>query len=995
MSTNTQAMNCGAISRRLAFATASVLALCVAEQAVLAQVSPEQVSQTPSGLVVDTDGSDSGAITVTGSRIARDGYTAPTPVSVLGAADIQAQAPPNIADFVNQIPAISGSASPASSTASLSAGNAGISAINLRSIGTGRTLVLIDGQRSVGSNATGQVDVNTIPQALVERVEVVTGGASAAYGSDAVGGVVNFILRKDFTGLELNGDVGETTYGDNFNYNLVATAGVNLLNDRLHIMGNAQYFKSESVPGGTREWAKRGTLLMLNPDYTATNGAPEYLISAGVGPARVTPGGLVLSGPLRGTFFGTVNPATGIASVGQLVFGRQQTTAAQTMLGGDWEYTSQGYAGSSSLEPGQERISAFGRASFDLTPDWNIYASYNYNKQTNDNDYLQPVNGLTGTSTTGGLNNAVRIDNPYLPESVRADMQRLGLTRLEVGTSNAGLPIGGSLNVREVYRIVGGVKGSFDLFSKSWNVDAYYQRGFSRIQERLTNTWLLSRVALASDPVRAPAGNALGVAAGTIVCRSTLTNPTNGCIPMNRIGIGGQSPESYNYILNDGNQPYRFQRLQQDVAALTFSGELFDLPGGPAAIALGGEWRKEQIDGQVDPVFNNGWQYGNYLVNKGSYTVKEAFTELSLPVFTGAELNGAARVTDYSTSGTVATWKVGATWQVIDDLRLRGSYSSDIRAPNLEELFAAGTGRSNSFQLRLPGLPTRTTNFQELRTGNQAVQPEKAKSWTIGAVATPTFAPGLALSVDYYEVKITDAIGVISVEQTAELCYLENVQSFCNNITAELDAQGNPVFFPQIIIFPTNFASQVNKGLDIEASFRTPMDAIIPGAPGNLSLRGLFTHYITNATDDGRTPPRESAGGNLNGPASWNYRLSAFWDADPFTLSLVGRGYSAGVTDPNFFECQTNCPASTVASRTINDNSLPGAFFIDTSIAYKIPVRSSEAQIQLTVTNILNRDPAQAYYGPIGDPAIGQPPASRVMGDRLGRTFRLSLRFKY
>jgi outer membrane receptor protein involved in Fe transport len=979
-----------ASKRGVIFATASVLALCLAEQAALAQEAAPPVTEAAEAVADDT-----GAITVTGSRIARSGYTAPTPVSVLGASDIQAQAPPNIADFVNQIPAISGSVSPATSTASLSAGNAGISGVNLRSIGTGRTLVLIDGQRSVGSNAAGQVDINTIPQALVQRVEVVTGGASAAYGSDAVGGVVNFILRNEFTGLELNGDVGETTYGDNFNYNLVATAGANLLGDRLHVMGSAQYFKSESVDGGTREWSRRGNLLMLNPDYTATNGRPEYLVSSGIGPARVSPGGLVLSGPLRGTFFGTVNPTTGIASVGQLVFGRQQSAAAQTMLGGDWEYTGQGYVGSSSLEPGQERISAFGRASFDLTPDINIYASYNYNKQTNDNNYLQPVNGLTGQSSTGGLNNAVRIDNPFLPESVRAEMQRLGLTRLEVGTSNAGLPIGGSLNVREVYRMVAGAKGSFDLFNKSWNFDAYYQRGFSRVQERLTNTWLLRRVALASDPVRAPAGNALGVAEGTIVCRSSLSDTTNGCIPMNRIGIGGQSAESLNYILNDGNQPFRFQRLQQDVAALTFSGELFELPGGPAAIALGGEWRKEQIDGTVDPIFNNGWQYGNYLVNKGSYTVKEAFTELSLPVLPGVEVNGAGRVTDYSTSGTVATWKVGATWQVIDDLRLRGSYSSDIRAPNLEELFAAGTGRSNSFQLRLPNLPTRTANFQELRTGNPAVSPEKARSWTIGAVATPTFAPGLAVSVDYYQVKITDAIGLISVEQTAELCYLGNVQSFCNNITAELDAQGNPIFFPQIIIFPTNFAEQVNRGVDIEASFRTDMADIIPGTPGNLTLRGLFTHYITNKTDDGRTPPVESAGGNLTGPPSWQYRLSAFWDADPFTFSLVGRGYSAGVTNPNFFECQTNCPVSTVAARTINDNSLAGAFFIDTSIAYKIPIRSSEAQVQLTVTNLLNRDPAVAYRGPIGDPAIGAPSASTSLGDRLGRTFRLSLRFKY
>ncbi|WP_439533606.1 TonB-dependent receptor plug domain-containing protein [Polymorphobacter sp.] len=979
----------------MAFATASVLALCVAEQAAMAQAAP-----TPGDAVAQAEPvEEAGAITVTGSRIARDGYTAPTPVSVLSSADIQAQAPPNIADFVNQLPAISGSGTPASGTAALSAGTAGISSINLRSIGASRTLVLLDGQRSVASSSTGLVDVNTIPQALVERVEVVTGGASAAYGSDAVGGVVNFILKKDFTGLELVGDIGETTYGDNQNYNFTATAGANLFGDRLHVMGSVQYFKSEGIDSVDRKWNQSGNFLMLNPDYVAGNGAPEYLVTQQVGPARLSPGGLIVGAttntganvlsPLRGTYFGTVNPNTGLASLGQLTFGRSVSPQAQSMVGGDWEYTSQGYVGSTSLEPGQERIGAFGRATFDLTDNISVYGSFSYNKQTNDNIYLQPVN-------TGNL--TIQQDNAFLPQSIRDQMVANNLRSLTIGTSNAGMPLGGSLNVREVYRYVLGARGDFNLGGKSWNWDAYYQRGFTRANEELTGTWRTARMNAATDAVFAPAGNPAGIPAGTIACRVNVdTNPNNnqpGCIPLNRIGIGGQSADAINYVLNDGYQPLRFQRLQQDVAALTFSGELFELPGGPAAIAVGGEWRKEQIDGTVDPVFSTGWQYGNYLVNKGQYNVKEAFIELALPVFTGAEINGAARVTDYSTSGTVATWKVGATWQVIDDIRFRGSVSRDIRAPNLGELFAAGTGRSNTVQLRIPGEAVRTVTFQEKATGNPLVQPEVARSWTIGAVATPTFAPGVALAVDYYQVKIVDAIGTITVPQTVDLCYLQNVQAFCDNITATV-VNGQIVDFPEIVIFPTNFAFQTNRGIDIEASFRTPMDAIIPGANGNLALRALFTHYLENNTDDTINIPIDAAGNNFSGPPKWNYRLSMLYDADPFTISLVGRGYSAGVLDNNYVECQTNCPASTQFNRTINNNQLDGAFFLDTSIAYKIPVRSSEAQIQLTITNLLNRDPSLVPNGPTGDSLFAFPQASRQLGDRLGRTFRLSLRFKY
>ncbi len=979
--------------RHIALISASVTALAtLAAPAAAQQPAPaaEPVAEAPE---------DTGTITVTGSRIVRDGYSAPTPVSVLGALDIQSQSPPNIANFVNQIPAISGSASPASSTASLSGASAGISAVNLRSLGASRTLVLVDGQRSVASSATGLVDINTIPQALVERVEVVTGGASAAYGSDAVGGVINFILKKDFTGLQLNADYGETTYGDGENYNFTATAGALLLDKRLHIMANFQYFKQEHIDFVDRKWNETGYNLIDNPDFTATNGAPRFIVRSGTGPQLFTPGGLVVTGPLTGTKFGLVNPTTGFASVGQLTYGRSLARNVSAtnggsiaMLGGDWQETSRGFVGSTALEPGQERVGLFGRAIFEATPNFTLYLSGAYNKQTGESAYLQPVNN-------GNL--VIQRDNAFLPDSVRAQMVALNLNTIRIGTSNAGLPVGGANNTREVYRYVFGGKGDFDVFGGNWKWDAYWQRGFSRADELLYGTWLNSRMDQATDAIRAPAGNAAGIAAGTIICRSTLTNPTNGCVPMNRIGENGQSAASINYVLNNGAQPQRFQRLQQDVVAATFSGNLFALPGGPAAVAFGGEWRREQIDGAVDPQFVNGWQYGNYRVNKGSYDVTEGFVELSLPVFDGAEVNGAVRGTNYSTSGTVATWKLGASWQVIDDIRLRGTVSRDIRAPNLDELFSAGTGRSNTVQLNIPGQASRTVTYQQLATGNSALAPEIARSFTVGGVLTPTFLPGFAASVDYYQVKISGAIGTLQPQDVVNLCFISNVQEQCDAITVIRDANGQISTFNPLVLRPINYAFQTNKGIDFEASYRTSLVPVHSSLDGNLILRAAATHYIANLIDDTLNLPRQTAGQiassqiTTQGPPKWTYRLSAIYDSQRITLSLIGRGYTSGVIDNNAIVCTSGCPATTTANPTLDQNFVGGAFFLDSSIAYKIPVGEADALLQLTVTNLLNRDPTLSPNGPTGDSQFAFPQTSRTIGDRLGRTFRLTARITY
>jgi len=964
-------------------ATASMVALMIGAQPVLAQelaggavfveAAADDAALQAEGLLSEdaaqaAGGSqDSGTIVVTGSRIVRDGYDSPTPVSVMSSVDIQAQAPANLADFVNQLPSISGSSTPASSTGSLSGGAAGINAINLRGLGASRTLVLLDGQRSVASTATGLVDVNTFPQELVERVEVVTGGASAAYGSDAVGGVVNFILNKRFRGLKLTGETGITDYGDGEYYKLTATAGLSLIDDRLRILASGEYFDLPGIHFIDRDWNQKGYFHINNPAYEPGNGEPERYIGYGIGPSIATPGGLITSGPLRGIYFGELDPATGRATTGVLEFG---SVEGPWMIGGDWRYTSSNWVGINSFRPGQERIGLFGRASFELTPSIEIYGQAAYNRDEGYSVYIQSINAANLT---------IRRDNAFLPESVRQEMIDLGLQTITVGTSNYGIPPGTATNVREVYRYVAGATAEFELFGENWTWDAYYQKGIAKLNERLINTWNNSRIANATDAIFAPDGNLEGVPAGTIACRinadSNLANDDPACVPLNRIGMGGVTQAALDYILGT---PYRKQTIKQDVASLSFSGKLLALPGGPLSVAFGGEWRREQVDGSVEDQYRNGWQYGNYLPNIGKYDVTEGFIEIAAPILPGVELNAAGRYTHYSTSGDVQTWKVGATWQVIEDIKLRGTISHDIRAPNLDELFAAGTGRSNTVIIN-----GQSVAYQQLATGNPNLQPEVADSWAIGAVLTPRFIPGFAFSVDYYKVKIDEAIGSLEPQTAADLCYLQNVKEQCDNITTLPDGR------LQIRLFPFNFARQVARGLDLEASYRRDV------GPGNLTFRALATHYIENLVDNGIDYPRDTAGQNIGGVPDWVYRISALYNVEPFTFSLVGRGVSSGTYDNSFIVCTQNCPPSTVEHRTINYNHIDGQFWLDASVIFGFRGLGAQGELQLSVQNIFNSDPELVARGPTGNSAPSFPATNQTLYDMYGRTYRATVRLKW
>lgn len=963
--------------------------------------SAAQLPVTPSD--GDKDGSE---IVVTGSRIVRDGYSAPTPVSVISTKELRAEVPANISDFVNTLPAVRGSGTASNSNGSLSNGAAGINSVNLRNLGANRTLVLFDGQRSVASTTTGQVDVNTFPQSLIQRVEVVTGGASSAYGSDAVSGVVNFILNKRFTGLELSAENGITTYGDAPNYKVALTAGHAFLDGKLHVTVAGEYFKQIGVTTIARDWNDSGFFTVNNPTYSAAAGGncakpagyvagtpiagctPEYFVTSGAGTGQFTPGGLVSTGPLRGTYFGAVDPATGKASVHQLTFGQ---TSGQWMIGGDYNTTSASHRSSASLQPSEVRKSSFGRLSYEVTPGIEVYGQFAYNQYRGQSFYQQ-------TPTTGV---SISVNNPYLPDSVRAQMVANNLSTIAIGTSNVDLGQQGSDNTRDVYRYVGGVDGAFHVLGSDWKYDAYYQFGMTKTTEKLTNAWNLARLALATDAVAAPAGNALGVAAGTPVCRSSLTAPTNGCVPINRLGTGVASAAAINYVMYGGQQPTRLQRLTEKVAAASIrTNSLFRLPAGPVGFAFGAEYREEAVSGFVDPLFQpvvaNGvtsgtWIYGNYLATTGKYNVKEAFAELLVPLFKGADFNGAVRVTDYSTSGTVVTWKAGATYQMIRDIKVRGTVSRDIRAPNLQELFASGTGRTNTVNRPTATGGVATDQFNESTVGNSALKPEIAMTYGAGVVLTPRFLPGFAFSADYYNINLKGAISSLVAQTLVDQCYTGGQQLACSFIST---TGGRGVVTPglaitSIEIKPTNFVSIKTQGIDFEGSYRHELGA------GAVSLRALASYAIGLKTNNGVAAITDDAGQNTGGLTKWTYRFTAGYDfRSGFGAELVARGVSPGVYNNNYIVCSTNCPASTSDYHTVNTNRIPGAFYFDLNANYTIKSHGSQFELFLSVKNLFDKDPVLVAIGPTGNNTPAYPQTNRSLYDVLGRVYRVGVRVK-
>lgn len=934
-------------------------------------------------------------IVVTGSRIARSGADQPTPVTMLTAVELSAAAP-TIGQALIQMPQL------ANSTSTSNPNNmGGISSLDLRSLSPNRTLVLLNGRRLTPATTGTAPDMNSLPQNLIQQVDIVTGGASAAYGSDAVAGVVNLVLDTKFEGLKLNIQGGITDRWDNANYLISGAAGTSFGGGRGHIVVSAEYYDQAGVlTSRSRKWDQQGYLPIPNPAVTATNPAsasnPNILILPNSGLTRAI-GGRILSGPLAGIQFG----AGGVP----IPFQTGEHRSTNYMQGGDAAFSGNAWP----LDNDFWRFNAYARASYDLTDNLTIYGEV-ITSRTQSWGRTQPAN----------YDLPIYSGNAFLPETIQAEMTRLGLSSITVGKiamdwemdPNDRLYKGGMSVLDDRVTLddyVAGLDGKYSLGEREFTFNAYYQKGHSTYERIVPNNPINANLFNAMDAVTVTTANqgTSGLPIGSIVCRTSLTDPANGCVPLNIFGPGAASQGALDYIYE--SMGFK-QSTRQDAAAVSTQGEVFDTWAGPVSIALGAEWRKVRTVVTSDELSqmlptdyvaqytpgvrglpgsylsqNRGvFLFGNYQPLRGSYNVKEAFFETVVPLASDTswanhlEFNGAVRYTDYSSSGGVWTWKTGLVYEPFNSLRIRATKSRDIRAANIIEQFSGA--RLLPFVVRDPVLGNSTYTIQTYSLGNRDLDPEKADTTTVGIVYQPSWAPGLTLSADFYDIKIKDVIIASNQQQVVDQCFAGSAD-FCSLIdrdpgTNMITALRNPNL---------NLATLRQRGIDFEAGYSFDL------AGGQFGLRG-FANYVDKlelSTLGGSTVDRAGETGPGNGGLPhWIARLTASYNNGPWTVIAQERYISGGHFNNTYNTDRYNNPGQPITY--INDNDMPAVFYTDLTVKYGFEARNGEAELYFTVNNLFDQDP------PIAPTLSNNMPQTNFgLYNVLGRAYTAGLRVKF
>lgn len=954
------------------------------------------------------------SIIVTGSRIVRDGFEAPTPVSVLSVDDLNVIATPNIADAVNRLPALQGSLGTSNASTNVSSGTGGVNNLNLRALAAVRTLVLLDGKRIVGASLAGfenngsVPDINGFPGGLVSRVDVVTGGASAAYGSDALAGVVNFVLDREYTGIKGDIQGGVTSFGDDENYKVSLTAGSPFGGGRGHFLFFGEHTYSAGVNGnGKRPWSipENSQALLKNPSYTATNGQPEYFHAKGVG-VRATAGGLIIADDVNGT----ASPLRGI----QFLRGGVQapfnfgTQIGSFMWGGDYKDTNIWMWPTLDLEV--QRTNFFTRGSYDITDNINAYAELSW-------AYTHAVNNSVVPNFEFGMN--IKSDNPFIPANIKSQMTAGGMSSLTVasfyahsnkerftlvdGTTPLDIKVS---NGRTLRRYVAGFEGNFDAMDKNWDWEAYYARSTTHNSTRSPNN-IRSRGA--TSPHDKSLDSVIDPVSGGIVCRSTLTNPGNGCIPFNPFGTHVNTGLHSDWATSTG---YAITILSQDVWAASISGEPLELWAGPVSLAAGVEHRIEKVKGLASDFDRRRRLFaGNYMDTNAKWHVTEGFAETVVPLAKGEpwaqslDFNAAIRGAQYSESGFEFTWKAGLTYTPADEYTFRFTQSRDIRAPNLGDLFNAG--RAGTGQAIDPWQNNKITNdVVTAVVGNPNAKPERADTTGVGIVYSPDFLPGFTASLDYYRIKIKGALFTIARQDMIDGCFA-GATAYCASISRLGGGIGGNVTgdINYVASSPQNALSQLTDGIDFEFGYNFPLDMLGDGWAGELSLRGLANYVfrldttnVNPATGEisvikgaGIIPDSAGIGiefGEKTAHFRWN--ASATYSLDDFSGTLTWRGTGSGVYNNKFVVCRTACPTSTSAAPTITENSIPAVHYFDAAVNYKI--MDGNVTLYGTVQNLLNTPPPIISANSRGGWYGGW---DHDNYDRIGRMFRAGVRFSY
>ena len=615
-------------------------------------------------------------VVVSASRIQIAGYQQPTPVSVIGATALLAAANADVGDTLREMPSMGISQTPEKGTNG-NAGNSGalgISGINLRNLGATRNLILLDGQRMVFAALTAGVDLSVVPSTLIQRIDVVTGGASAAWGSDAVSGVVNLIINKNFSGLKASLDFQDTGQDNRRSYGFTVTNGFDMLGGRSHVEWAVTYNDSpQTVLQNAAHWYN-APALVANPLFVAGDHTQPQLIHVSNTGQRDVAGGDVTTGPLAGIQFGpggSVQPYR-LGQCGTYAnaplppyISTTITNGTAGCIGGTANQSTNAVQVTLLSFPLQQGTGFF-YGSYKITPDIQASMQLNY-----------AYDRSHSSSATIAQSYLITSDNAFLNPAVLAQMTAAGQKSITVtanGTEGVSLsnPIDISnfanaiatpqtQTVRQLYRAVATLDGAL---GDNWSWNTYYQHSESHLYEVYHHIQMTQNVANAVDAVTVTAAN-VGkslLVPGTIACRSTLTNPANGCIPLDIMGTGVQNPQAVLYV--EDNNDFFKANIQQDTAGASMQGVLpWDLIGaGAPSTAFGVEYRKEAAVATADPIgVTGGLGGGNFFPIRGQFNVIEGFAELDIPIIK----NGIVESLDGNMAGPAtppaAWWRLGSS----------------------------------------------------------------------------------------------------------------------------------------------------------------------------------------------------------------------------------------------------------------------------------------------------------------------------------------------
>ncbi|MGY6554203.1 MAG: TonB-dependent receptor [Wenzhouxiangella sp.] len=870
-------------------------------------------------------------IRVTASRIRQGGFEAPTPTTEITSEEIEASGLSNVADVINTMPAVRPSLTPVSTVnnASWSGGHH----MDLRGLGFNRTLVLVDGKRYVPTHIEGPVDINVVPQALLQAVDIVTGGASASWGADAVAGVINLRFNRDFEGARGLVQYGTSDQNDSTNRKASFSFGSRLADGRGHALIGVEAADDSGIALlGDRSWGAKGWGTINNPNFTPDNDEPRILVVPNVVSSNTSFGGLINAGPLRGIQFdNNGNPIP--FRYGELISGN-------VMIGGDGAFTHV----NQTLAAPQERQSAYGRFSFDFSDAVTGVLETSWSRSE-----ASPIPNLTRSDTS------IRIqrDNAFLPASIVEAMDQNNITSFTMGRLSRDYARTINHKTTSTRRIAVGLEGELN---NGWTWDAYVSDGSSKTELLAENNRITSRYNAAIDAVIDPA-------TGAIVCRNAAARAA-GCVPMNLFGEGAPSEAARAYVTATS---WRLWDISQQAAAATISGDLFDLPGGSLSMAAGLEWRTEEAIVTSDELSVAGqFVTGNTVPWEGKVDVKEGFAEVSAPLIQDTAwadsvvFNGAVRLTDYSTSGTVTTWKFGGTWFITDQWRVRATRSRDIRAPSLAELFSGST--TSIFNVLDPELGT-TYSVSSLSSGNADLEPEEADTTTVGLIFDPS--PNLSMSLDYYDINIDGAI----IQLTAA-----TIVNRCSTIQPQLCAlitRGPDGTISQVAATPQNLQKLQLRGADFELLYNRPI------AEGNLRLRALVSYTDRVILDDGQTvidlagTVEQPTIASIGGTPRWNGNLNAGYRTGPVSVGATMRYVGGGKISRDLTPKDRNIISA--SART----------YFDINASYDL---NDSMTLFASVRNLTDRDP----------PIVGGGFATvRSLYDVIGRYYSAGLRFQY